>query len=156
MSSWWINCFSMLKITLFIPVNIVFFKICVSASNVATLGFSFVGFFFFIFFLLFVCYLLNLCNAGDPGSLPGSGKSLGEGNGNPFQHFYLENSIDRGTWWSTVHRVTKSQTWLSMYKYTWLPDQEKMLSHSILFWLAGMLDILSVTIFLNRSWKTGD
>ena len=40
--------------------------------------------------------------AGDMGSIPGSGRSLGEGNGNPLQHSCLENSKDRGAWWATV------------------------------------------------------
>ena len=55
----------------------------------------------------------SACNAGDSGSIPGSGRSPGEGNGNPLQYSCLENSIDRGTWWATVHGVTKSQTQLS-------------------------------------------
>ena len=49
-------------------------------------------------------------NAGDPGSIPGSGRSPGEGNGNPLQYSYLENPKDRGAWWAIVHRVIKSQT----------------------------------------------
>ena len=44
------------------------------------------------------------------GSIPGLGKSPGEGNGNPFQYSCLENSMDGGAWWATVHGVTKSQT----------------------------------------------
>ena len=48
-------------------------------------------------------------NAGDMGSIPGSGRSPGEGNGNPLQYSCLENSMDRGAWWATVHGVTKSQ-----------------------------------------------
>ena len=52
-------------------------------------------------------------NAGDPGSVPGSGRSPGEGNGNPRQYSWLENPMDGGAWWATVHGVTKSQTWLS-------------------------------------------
>ena len=47
------------------------------------------------------------CNAGDPSSIPGLGRSPGEGNGNPFQYSYLESPMDRGAWWATVHRVTK-------------------------------------------------
>ena len=50
------------------------------------------------------------CNARDPGSIPGSGRFPGEGNGNPPQYSCLENSTDRGAWWATVYRVTKSQT----------------------------------------------
>ena len=49
-------------------------------------------------------------NAGDPGSIPGLGRSSGEGNGNPLQYSCLENPMDRGTWWATVHGVTKSRT----------------------------------------------
>ena len=46
-------------------------------------------------------------NTGDLGSIPGSGRSPGEGNGNPLQHTCLENSMDRGSWQATVHGVTK-------------------------------------------------
>ena len=55
-------------------------------------------------------------NAGDVrdlGSIPGSGRSPGGRNGNPLQYSCLENSKDRGPWWATVHRVTKSQTQLN-------------------------------------------
>ena len=56
-------------------------------------------------------------NAGDAkavGSIPGWGWSPGVGNSNPLWYYCLENSIDRGTWWATVHGVTKNQTRLSM------------------------------------------
>ena len=49
----------------------------------------------------------SACNAGDLGSIPGSGRSLGEGHGNPLQYSCLENPMDRGAWWATVHGVTK-------------------------------------------------
>ena len=49
-------------------------------------------------------------NAGDLGSIPGSGRPPGGRNGNLLQYSYLENPIDRGPWRATVHRVTKSQT----------------------------------------------
>ena len=45
---------------------------------------------------------------GDPGLIPGLGRSPGEGNGNPFQYSYLENPLDRGAWQATVHGVTES------------------------------------------------
>ena len=49
----------------------------------------------------------------DTSSIPGSGRSSGEGNGNPLQYSCLENPMDRGVWWATVHGVAKSQTRLS-------------------------------------------
>ena len=49
----------------------------------------------------------SICNKGDPGSIPGSGRSPGVGNDNPLQYFYLENSMDREAWRATVHGVTK-------------------------------------------------
>ena len=52
----------------------------------------------------------SACNAGDLGSIPGSGRSPGEGNGNPLQYSCLENPMDGGAWGATVHRVAKSQT----------------------------------------------
>ena len=52
-------------------------------------------------------------NAGDLGSIPGSGRSPGEGNGNPLQYSCLENPMDGGAWWATVHGVAKSRTRLS-------------------------------------------
>ena len=51
-------------------------------------------------------------NAGDPGSIPGLGRSPGEGNGNPLQYSCLGNLMNGGAWWATVHRVAKSQTQL--------------------------------------------
>ena len=53
-------------------------------------------------------------NSGDPGLIPGSGRSPGEGNSNPLQYSCcLENSMDGGAWWATVHGVAKSRTRLS-------------------------------------------
>ena len=49
-------------------------------------------------------------NAGDPSSIPGLGRSPGEGNGNPLQHSYLESPMDGGDWGAIVHGLTKSQT----------------------------------------------
>ena len=46
-------------------------------------------------------------NAGDTGSIPGLGRSPGEGNGKPLQYSCLENPMNRGAWWATVHGVTK-------------------------------------------------
>ena len=55
----------------------------------------------------------SACNAGDPGSIPGSGRSPGEGNGNSLQYSCLEIPMDGGVWWAIVHGVAKSRTRLS-------------------------------------------
>ena len=55
----------------------------------------------------------SVCNVRDLGSIPGLGRSPGGGHGNRLQYSCLENSMDRGAWWATVHGVTKSQTRLS-------------------------------------------
>ena len=55
----------------------------------------------------------SACNPGDLGSIAGSGRPPGEGNGYPLQLSCLENSVGRAAWWATVHGVTKSQTRLS-------------------------------------------
>ena len=54
-------------------------------------------------------------NEGDLGSTPGSGRSPGERNGNPLQYSSLENPMDGGAWWATVHGVAKSRTRLSNF-----------------------------------------
>ena len=61
------------------------------------------------------------CNAGDPGSIPSLGRSPGEGNGNPLQYSCLENSMDGGAWWTTVHGVAKSRTRLSDFTTFTMP-----------------------------------
>ena len=52
----------------------------------------------------------SACNTRDPGSIPGSGRSPEEGNGNPLQYSCLENPKDGGAWWAIVHGVAKSRT----------------------------------------------
>ena len=59
----------------------------------------------------------SVCNVGDPGLILGSGRSPGEGNGNPLQYSCLENPMDRGAWQATIDRVTKSQTRLSNWHF---------------------------------------
>ena len=70
----------------------------------------------FILYFLFPCGSdgkESACNARDPGLIPGLGRSPGKENGNPLQYSCLENSLDRGVWWVTIHGVSKSQTRLS-------------------------------------------
>ena len=55
----------------------------------------------------------SACIAGDLGSIPGLGRSPGEGNGKPLQYSCLENPMDGGAWWATVHGVAKIRTRLS-------------------------------------------
>ena len=60
----------------------------------------------------------SACNVGDPGSIPGSGRSPGEGNGNPLQYSCLENHMDKRAWRAIVHGVAKGQTQVSNWKAT--------------------------------------
>ena len=60
---------------------------------------------------------VSVYNAGDLGSIPGLGRSAGEGNGNPLQYYCLKNPMDRGAWQATVHGVAKSRTRLSDFTF---------------------------------------
>ena len=73
----------------------------------------------------------SVCNAGDPGSIPGSGGSPGEGNGSPRQYSCLENPMDCGAWQATIHGVAKSQTRLSDFTSLHLILPQLL---QILFW----------------------
>ena len=73
------------------PENIFFFNRCIDGSEVKA----------------------SAWNVGDLGLIPGSGRSPGEGNGNPLKYSCLENPMDRGAWWATLHGVAKRQTELS-------------------------------------------
>ena len=66
---------------------------------------------------------MSAWNAGDPGSIPGLGRSPGEGNDNPLQYSCLENSMDGGVWWATVHGVAKSRARLSDFVFAILADR---------------------------------
>ena len=59
----------------------------------------------------------SACNAEDQGSIPGLGRSPGEGNGNPLQYSFLENSLGRGAWQATVHGAVKSRIWPSNWAH---------------------------------------
>ena len=71
-------------------------------------------------------------NAGDLDSIPGLGRSPGEGNGNPVQYSWLENPMDGETWWAIVHRVTKSRLGLSDFTFTFKKKITNM--KWLLFW----------------------
>ena len=73
----------------------------------------------------------SACNAGDWDSILGSGRSPGEGNGNPLQYSCLENSTDRGAWWVTDHGVTKTVTWVSDWHFHFLTSHAIFETHSI-------------------------
>ena len=81
----------------------------------------------------------SACSAGDAGLIPGSGRSPGEGNGNPLQYSCLENPMDGGAWWATVHGVAKCQTQLSNFMDAQLkPTFPALLcnfGHVIIVWL---------------------
>ena len=71
------------------------------------------------------------------GSIPGLGKSLGGGNGNPLQDSCLENPMDRGAWWATVHGMAKSRTQLNDFTFTFhfhTLEKEMATHSSVLAW----------------------
>ena len=76
---------------------------------------------------------------GDPGLIPGSRRSSGEGNGNPLQYSRLENPMDRRAWWATVHGVAKSWTRLSDFTFTF-------------FILSGVISPLISSSILGTYW----
>ena len=65
----------------------------------------------------------SACNAGDPGSIPESGRLPGEGNGNPLQYSCLENIMDRGARYVIVHGIAKSHTRLSNFTVISLSEE---------------------------------
>ena len=68
----------------------------------------------------------SACNTGDPGLIPESGRSPGEGNGNPLQYCCLENPMEGGAWWATVRGATKSGTRLSDFTHGCWDTVKKM------------------------------
>ena len=77
-------------------------------------------------------------SAGDMGSIPGSGRSLGKGNGNPLQYSCLENPLSRGARQTIVHGVTKSQTQLSVRAHTHTHTHIKYRLYYLLMVSSGM------------------
>ena len=101
------------------------------------------------------------CSAGDPGSLPGSGRSPGEGNGNPLQYFCLGNPMDGGSWWAIVHGVSKSQTRLNDFSFNWYTwwCQERTLSlhgrSSLGTHHCYHLSLFSARLIWRTTWELG-
>ena len=80
----------------------------------------------------------STCNAGDPGSIPRSGRSPGEGNGHPFQYSCLEKPMDTGAWRATVHGITKSPTRLSdsHFRFSLFPTRHP---ECLILYLLGLM-----------------
>ena len=88
------------------------------------------------------------CDVGDPGSIPGSGRSPGEKNGTPFQYSCLGNSTDRGVWGATVHRVAKSQTRLSDFSLS------KLLYNAVLISAVQQSKSAKYIYIFSLSWTS--
>ena len=93
-------------------------------------------------------------NAGDPGSIPGSGRSSGEGNDNPLQHCCLENPKDRGAWQVIVHGVTKSQTQLSDFTFTFFQGDQQLIFNLAL--CHGLILLSNANRLKNVGSKVGN
>ena len=100
-------------------------------------------------------------NVGDQGLIPGSGRSPGEGNGNPLQYSCLENPTDRGAWWATVCGAVKSWTRLSNFTFTFLLTYQtpnarptRVISHSKCLQLFSILftSLLSAALCGSHVW----
>ena len=91
----------------------------------------------------------SACNAGDLGSIPGSGRSPREGNGNPFQYSCLENPMDRGAWRAIVYEVAKSRTQLSDFTFTFHFAFQSLIMKRTSFW--GVSSRKSCKFSQNRS-----
>ena len=70
---------------------------------------------------------VSVYNVGDSGSIPGLGRSPGEGNGNSLQYSCLENYMDGGAWWAIVHGVAKSWKRLRDFTFTFIIDEASAL-----------------------------
>ena len=82
----------------------------------------------------------SVYNTRDSGSIPGLGRSPGEGNGNPLQYYCLENPMDRGAWNATVHGVTKSRTRLSDFTHSALLIELKWYLTVVLIFIVLMMN----------------
>ena len=99
----------------------------------------------------------SACNAGDLGSTPGLGRSPGEGNGNALRYSCLENPMDGGAWWATVHGVAKSWIRLISALFAMTLPQIKC-QYNMIFWCSEQVSPVSwvSTSLLKRSLSTED
>ena len=96
----------------------------------------------------------SACNAGHLGSIPGSGRSPGEGNGYPVQYSCLENSTDRGTWWTTAHGVARIWTGLSNPHFHFLTSMTVYKNfQSIALTFKNFLFQNLLTILFSLNWS---
>ena len=100
------------------------------------------------------------CQAGDASSIPGLGRSPGEGDGNPLQYSCLENPMDRGAWWATVHGVTKGWTRLNTHSQTLLTAQPLILlsggsyHYQYRVYLSSQLPLLkNLTVYVGPTYS---
>ena len=95
----------------------------------------------------------SVCSVGDLGSIPGSGRSPGEENGNPLQHSCMENAKDRGAWWATVYGVTESDTTeqLSLHFFT---SNTHTHTHTQLYEIIWSLTELFRVTHNKTQWRT--
>ena len=105
-------------------------------------------------------------NAGDPGLIPGSGRSPGEGNGYTLEYSCLENSMDRGPWWATVHGVTRVRHWeMNIFKLrrflkppkVFLSLDQRWILFLSVMWIRREVRALSISVgnpvtFLSDEW----
>ena len=94
------------------------------------------------------------CSAGDSGSIPGSGRSPGEGNGNPLQYSCLENSMDRGAWQATVHGVAELEATEQLYFLSVIQWYTMYVECSGLIWLHDGSSIIAQNFIMKRSLLT--
>ena len=94
--------------------------------------------------------------AGDPGLTPGSGRCPGEGNGYPLQYSCLENSVDRGAWWATVHGVTKSENdWETNSNYLYyqrIVNKEGLSVSFLVHYTWALVVFWPLRLCCNRGW----
>ena len=94
----------------------------------------------------------STCSAGDPGSIPGSWRSPGEGNGYPLQYSCLENSMDRGAWQATILGITKGSNMTEQLKLHFGASQVALVVKNSFFNVRDIRDVGSIPV-LGIPWR---